>query len=113
MSKDARADEKDAASPAKKSPQQQGKTQKEASPPKGPKPDAPPITTLLEFIAWLALQWTGEDSSEGVLKSRGSGFGWVNGRGGFLADEMESVQDASIRLQVNQRPTSNAHESYA
>lgn len=97
VSKEARGEEAEAASPAKASPGEKATTPKD-SPPKAPKPDAPPIMTLLEFIAWLALQWL-VDSSGGPL-SKGSGIGWANGRGGFLADQLEDVQDASIRLQV-------------
>ena len=105
VSKDARGEEKDSSpgkdtSTAKRSPRQQTKSEGEGS--EMPKPDAPQITTLLEFIAWLALQWseaTRSSEPEG-LKSKVSGFGWASGRGGFLADQLEAVQDASIRLQV-------------
>lgn len=97
MSKDARGDKKEASTPPnKRSPREVSKSEVEASP-EGDKDDVPPLGTLLEFIAWLALQWL-ESQTEG-LRSKSSGL-WASGRGGFLADEINAVQDASIRLQV-------------
>lgn len=107
VSKEARSEEKEG-SPNRKSPK--GKGEKEADKEAAPadakldaKADAPQLTTLLEFIAWLALQWREQDSGSRSrrLLRKSSGLGWAAGRGGFLGDELEAVQEASIRLQVN------------
>lgn len=109
VSKEARGDEKDGSSPNRKSPKGKG-AEKEAdkeTEAQDDKPearaDAPQMGTLLEFIGWLALQWREQDmgSKSRRLLRKSSGLGWVSGRGGFLGDELEAVQEASIRLQVS------------
>jgi len=62
-------------------------------------PEVPPLSNLLEFVAWLVLLLSGEEfnSQDG---SNGRLLDWTNGRGGFLSDEMDAVRDASVRLQV-------------
>ena len=58
----------------------------------------PDINTLLEFVAWLIWQKQVQ-AREGTLESRASA--WMKGRGGFLSEELSTVRDASIRLQVS------------
>lgn len=103
MSKDLRGEGKDGISPGKKNPKQPGKEDgEETGLSQGEvKPEAPQLATLLEFVAWLALQWREETKAEAEsLTRRTSGMGWVTGRGGFLADDLDALQEASIRLQV-------------
>ena len=108
VSKDARGENKEGSSPNRKSPNSKGDKEaaKEAASEDAKpesKADAPQLATLLEFIAWLALQWREQESGSHSrrLSRRSSGLGWAAGRGGFLGDELEAVQEASVRLQVS------------
>lgn len=58
--------------------------------PAGPK--LPPITTLLEFVAWVVQ--TGQALSPKALED------WSKGRGGYLIDELSAVREAFTRVQV-------------
>ena len=58
----------------------------------GDGPEVPPVTTLLEFVAWVVL--TGQ-----ALCSKAVGE-WSKGRGAYLLDELDQVKEASIRVQV-------------
>lgn len=63
----------------------------------------PEIQTLLEFVAWLV--WQKQIDTPRVqngLMTKAS-TNWIKGRGGFLADELSNVQDASVRLQVKKK----------
>ena len=55
-------------------------------------PEMPPVSTLLEFVAWVVL--TGH-----AVGSKAVGD-WGKGRGGYLIDELDQVKEASIRVQV-------------
>lgn len=59
----------------------------------------PPLSNLLEFVAWMMLQLSAEqlESDKG---SKGRLLDWSNGRGGFLGDQMSALHDASVKLQV-------------
>ena len=57
----------------------------------------PDIHTLLEFVAWLIWQKQVEGRGN-MLESKSSA--WMKGRVGFLSEELSTVRDASIRLQV-------------
>ncbi len=107
MTKDARGEDKDSSSPNRKSPKGKGEKEADKEGVTGEenldaRADAPQLATLLEFIAWLALQWRQQESGSQSrrLLRKTSGLGWAAGRGGFLGDELEAVQEASIRLQV-------------
>lgn len=56
-------------------------------------PEVPPVSTLLEFVAWVVQ--TGQALSRKALED------WSKGRGGYLIDELSYVREASIRVQVN------------
>jgi hypothetical protein len=61
--------------------------------------EVPPLSNLLEYVAWLVLMLSGEKFNS-QLGSNGRLLEWTNGRGGFLTDELDAVRDASVRLQV-------------
>ena len=52
----------------------------------------PPVSTLLEFVAWVVL--TGHPVGTKAVED------WGKGRGGYLMDELDQVKEASIRVQV-------------
>lgn len=56
--------------------------------------DLPPVTTLLEFVAWVVL--TGHPVGTKAVED------WAKRRGGYLMDELDQVKEASIRVQVSQ-----------
>eukprot|EP00884_Botryococcus_braunii_P013189 jgi/Botrbrau1/21871/Bobra.0249s0002.1 len=60
------------------------------------KSSVPEVTNVLEFVAWLV----GSGRSSTVPQSA-----WLNGRGGFLADELPAVREASIRIQGEMQET--------
>jgi hypothetical protein len=51
----------------------------------------PAVTTLLDFVAWLV--FTGVPASARSAN-------WFKGRGGYLADQLLAVREASVRVQV-------------
>ena len=53
----------------------------------------PPVSTLLEFVAWVVL--TGHPVGSKAVED------WSKGRGGYLMDELDQVKEASIRVQVS------------
>jgi len=55
-------------------------------------PEVPPVTTLLEFVAWVVL-------TQHPVGSKAVGD-WSKGRGGYLIDELDQVKEAYIRVQV-------------
>lgn len=55
-------------------------------------PEVPPVSTLLEFVAWVVL--TGHPVGTKAVED------WGKGRGGYLMDELDRVKEASIRVQV-------------
>jgi hypothetical protein len=55
------------------------------------KSSIPEVANVLEFVAWLV----GTGRAASAPQSA-----WLNGRGGFLADELPAVREASIRIQV-------------
>ena len=55
-------------------------------------PEVPPVTTLLEFVAWVVL-------TQHPLGSKAV-EDWSKGRGGYLIDELDQVKEAYIRVQV-------------
>lgn len=55
-------------------------------------PELPPVTTLLEFVAWVVQ--TGQALSPKALED------WSKGRGGYLNDELSAVREAYTRVQV-------------
>lgn len=55
-------------------------------------PEVPPVSTLLEFVAWVVL--TGHPVGTKAVED------WGKGRGGYLMDELDRVREASIRVQV-------------
>ena len=87
-----------AASAGKASPPKDGKddtpNDSEADP---PGPAVPPVTTLLEFVAWVVL--TGHAVGSKAVED------WSKGRGGYLIDELHQVKEAFVRVQVPIRPT--------
>ena len=60
---------------------------------------APAMANLLDHIAWNVLCANAEEFSAPDFRSDRL-VNWGNGRGGFLADEMVALHDASARLQV-------------
>ena len=52
----------------------------------------PPVSTLLEFVAWVVL--TGQPVATKAVDD------WSKGRGGYLMDQLDQVKEASIRVQV-------------
>ena len=52
----------------------------------------PEVATLLEFVAWVVF-------CEVPPSARSAN--WFKGRGGFLADQLEAVREASIRIQAS------------
>ena len=59
-------------------------------------PEVPPVSTLLEFIAWVVL-------TQQPVGSKAVGD-WIKGRGGYLIDELDQVKEAYIRVQVSPLP---------
>ena len=51
----------------------------------------PEVATLLEFVAWVVLC---------DVPATARSANWFKGRGGFLADQLDAVREASIRIQV-------------
>lgn len=51
----------------------------------------PEVATLLEFVAWVVF-------CEVPASARSAN--WFKGRGGYLADQLDAVRDASIRVQA-------------
>ena len=93
VTKDSKDKEKDAV----KGDDSKGKQEEKEADNRHPTPE---IQTLLEFVAWLVWQKSLEipEAAE-ILMSKASA-NWMKGRGGFLAEELMTVRDASIRLQV-------------
>ena len=62
----------------------------------------PEVATLLEFVAWVVF-------CEVPPSARSAN--WFKGRGGFLADQLEAVREASIRIQAStlQRDMQEVH----
>ena len=62
----------------------------------------PEVATLLEFVAWVVF-------CEVPPSARSAN--WFKGRGGFLADQLEAVREASIRIQARalQRDIQEVH----
>ena len=58
----------------------------------GNDPEVPPVSTLLEFVAWVVL--TQHPVGTKAVED------WSKGRGGYLMDELDQVKEASIRVQV-------------
>lgn len=54
-------------------------------------PTIPEVATLLEFVAWVVF-------CEVPASARSAN--WFKGRGGFLADQLDAVREASIRVQA-------------
>lgn len=54
-------------------------------------PAATAVTTLLEFVAWVVFT---------ELPASARCAGWFKGRGGYLADQLDAVREASVRVQV-------------
>ena len=54
--------------------------------------EVPPVSTLLEFVAWVVL--TGHPVGSKAVED------WSKGRGGYLMDELDQVKEAYIRVQV-------------
>ena len=52
----------------------------------------PAVTTLLDFVAWVVLS--------GLPPYASRLGGWVKGRGGFLADELNQVHKAAVCVQA-------------
>lgn len=59
-------------------------------------PEVPPVSTLLEFVAWVVL--TGHPVGTKAVED------WSKGRGGYLMDELDRVKEASVRVQVLHPP---------
>lgn len=59
-------------------------------------PEVPPVSTLLEFVAWVVL-------TQQPVGSKAVGD-WSKGRGGYLIDELDQVKEAYIRVQVCHLP---------
>ena len=59
----------------------------------------PAVTTLLEFVAWLVF-------TEVPASARSAN--WFKGRGGYLADQLIAVREASVRVQVIQVPNTHS-----
>ncbi len=53
--------------------------------------EVPEVATLLEFVAWVVLC---------DVPATARSANWFKGRGGFLADQLDAVREASIRIQV-------------
>jgi hypothetical protein len=49
------------------------------------------VATLLEFVAWVVF-------CEVPASARSAN--WFKGRGGYLADQLDAVREASIRVQA-------------
>ena len=62
-----------------------------------PGPEVPPVTTLLEFVAWVVL--TGHAVGSKAVED------WSKGRGGYLIDELHQVKEAFVRVQVPPSPS--------
>ena len=60
----------------------------------------PEVFTLLEFIAWVVLESLDSGGKQASGLKSHSSASWMKGRGGYLADQLDTVQEASIRLQV-------------
>ena len=60
----------------------------------------PEVFTLLEFIAWVVLESLDNGGKRASGLKSHSSASWMKGRGGYLADQLDTVQEASIRLQV-------------
>lgn len=56
------------------------------------KSSVPEVANVLEFVAWLVGSGRAATAPQTA---------WLNGRGGFLADELPAVREASIRIQVS------------
>ena len=54
-------------------------------------PTIPEVATLLEFVAWVVF-------CEVPASARSAN--WFKGRGGFLADQLDAVREASMRVQA-------------
>ena len=54
-------------------------------------PAAAAVATLLEFVAWVVFT---------ELPATARSASWFKGRGGYLADELHAVREASVRVQV-------------
>ncbi len=52
----------------------------------------PEVATLLEFVAWVVLC---------DVPATARSANWFKGRGGFLADQLDAVREASVRIQVH------------
>jgi hypothetical protein len=67
-------------------------------PPRSPRspdfrqPTIPDVATLLEFVAWVVF-------CEVPASARSAN--WFKGRGGYLADQLDAVREASIRVQAS------------
>ena len=61
------------------------------SPSPRPAATVPEVATLLEFVAWVVLC---------DVPATARSANWFKGRGGFLADQLDAVREASIRIQV-------------
>ena len=62
----------------------------------------PEMSNLLDHIAWNVLCVNAEELSSPQFRSTRL-VDWGNGRGGFLADDMLALHDATARLQVPSR----------
>lgn len=69
--------------------------------------EVPPLSNLLEFVAWMVLQLSAEQFEEEDAKERL--LHWMHAQGGFLSDEMGALRQASLKLQVLAIPTSPVH----
>ena len=83
------AKSKEAQTPAKASPEANGNAAEEPSGAGVQK--VPEVATLLDFVAWVVL-------AEVPATARSAN--WFKGRGGYLADQLDAVREASIRVQV-------------
>ena len=87
-----------AAAASKPSPPKDSKDAKDkaSSSPEGKEgsngPEVPPVSTLLEFVAWVVL--TQHPLGTKAVED------WSKGRGGYLMDELDQVKEASVRVQV-------------
>ena len=54
-------------------------------------PTIPEVATLLDFVAWVVF-------CEVPASARSAN--WFKGRGGFLADQLDAVREAAIRVQA-------------
>lgn len=83
------AKSKEAQTPAKAPPEANGNAAVEAH--GTGLQNVPEVATLLDFVAWVVL-------AEVPASARSAN--WFKGRGGYLADQLDAVCEASIRAQV-------------